>query len=709
MSRQNRLPSCCALVLIAGAMGHGALAQEPALRFGYSTYGIPGLIDMPAARAAPDAELTYVISHFQNQTRNTLTFQITPRLSGSFRYALLYDVRVNDLSVVEPFRFDRSFSLQYQLLDEGTWRPGVAIGLNDFLGTGLYGSEYVVASKTLRRDLRVTAGLGWGRLAGVGGFRNPLAVFDDRFAQRDDTRSGFGGQVETGGWFRGDAALFGGVEWQATDRLRLIAEYSSDAYPNEDGSAFDRRSPLNIGLSYQISPGWTLGANYLYGSEVGVQVGYALNPRNPPGGSGYDPAPYPVRPRAQDAAAAASWDIAPADARRAEAATARALTAQGLGLHGYALAGRVLRIEVENPSYVVAAQAVGRAGRVLTGTAPAGVDTFEIVLVQSGLPVTQVTLRRADMEALEHEVDGAWSSFARAQIADAGPGTAPRDGLYPRLDWGLEPYIAPSFFDPDAPLRADVGVALSARFEPAPGLVFAANLRQRLAGNLGDATRPALSDLPRVRSESNIYDKADPAITRLTGAWYFHPGDDLFGRVTLGYLEPMFGGVSAELLWKPNAGRFALGAEVNHVLQRDFDQMLGFRDYEITTGHLSAYWDMGAGYRSQLDVGRYLAGDWGATLALDRTFDNGWRIGAFATLTDVPFDDFGEGSFDKGIRISVPVNWITGRPTLDRTDLTIRPVWRDGGARLDVEGRLYEVVNDAQGAELRDGWGRFWR
>jgi len=163
------------------------------------------------------------------------------------------------------------------------------------------------------------------------------------------------------------------------------------------------------------------------------------------------------------------------------------------------------------------------------------------------------------------------------------------------------------------------------------------------------------------------------------------------------------------LLWKPNAGSFALGAEVNHVLQRDFDQMLGFRDYEITTGHLSAYWDMGAGYRSQLDVGRYLAGDWGATLALDRTFDNGWRIGAFATLTDVPFDDFGEGSFDKGIRISVPVNWITGRPTLDRTDLTIRPVWRDGGARLDVEGRLYEVVNDAQGAELRDGWGRFWR
>jgi hypothetical protein len=129
----------------------------------------------------------------------------------------------------------------------------------------------------------------------------------------------------------------------------------------------------------------------------------------------------------------------------------------------------------------------------------------------------------------------------------------------------------------------------------------------------------------------------------------------------------------------------------------------------VTTGHLSAYYDMGQGYQAQLDLGRYLAGDWGGTLTLERRFENGWAVSAFATLTDVPFDEFGEGSFDKGIRLTIPVGWVSGQATRDASSLTIRPVLRDGGARLDVDGRLYETLRPASGAELSDGWGRFWR
>ena len=65
---------------------------------------------------------------------------------------------------------------------------------------------------------------------------------------------------------------------------------------------------------------------------------------------------------------------------------------------------------------------------------------------------------------------------------------------------------------------------------------------------------------------------------------------------------------------------------------------------------------------AQVDAGRYLAGDWGATFALDRRFANGWKIGAFFTLTNVSAARFGEGSFDKGIRMTIPLSWITGKP-----------------------------------------------
>lgn len=711
---QNRL--CCrvsGLILASLAMSGAVPALAQDWSFSYDMFGGPGMIDMPVAISPAEGTLALNASNFRNTTRYSLTFQVTDRLSAGFRYSLNYNFNSSgsqDNPRVIDFLFDRSFGLHYRLANETRLRPAIAVGVNDFLGTGRFASEYLVATKTFG-DIRATAGLGWGRFAGVGGFDNPLGVFNDRFIDRPARSTvGLGGQIDTSRWFRGDAAVFGGIEWQATDRLRLTAEYSSDDYPYEDGFVFDRRSPYNFGLSYAITPTLVAEAHYIYGSELALQLSYAINPRNPQFPSGLETAPLPVVPR--DAAAAASWgniDRAPAPEETLAARTARALGDQGVALHGLRVSGDTVRIEIENRDHAMQAQAIGRTARALTRTMPAGIETFEIVLIERGMPVTQTTLRRADVEELEHDLDGAWLSYTRARIGDAALPADPLPGLFPRFDWGLQPYAQTSLFDPDDPLRIDFGLALLAQYELRPGLIFSGELRQPIFGNLDQATRPSTSPLPRVRSESNLYDKAAPALTRLTGAYYFRPGDQLFGRVTVGYLEPMFGGLSTELLWYPTDRRFALGAEVNHVVQRDFDQLLGFRDYEVTTGHVSAYLDLNNGFTAQLDAGRYLAGDWGATLSLDRQFENGWRVGAFATLTDVPFDDFGEGSFDKGIRVTVPINWVTGQATRDQAGLTIRPVLRDGGARLDVDGRLFEVVHSAQGAELRDGWGRFWR
>ena len=52
-------------------------------------------------------------------------------------------------------------------------------------------------------------------------------------------------------------------------------------------------------------------------------------------------------------------------------------------------------------------------------------------------------------------------------------------------------------------------------------------------------------------------------------------------------------------------------------------------------------------YDVAVHAGQYLAKDVGATLEVRRTFRNGWQLGAWATMTDVSSEDFGEGSFDK--------------------------------------------------------------
>ena len=64
-------------------------------------------------------------------------------------------------------------------------------------------------------------------------------------------------------------------------------------------------------------------------------------------------------------------------------------------------------------------------------------------------------------------------------------------------------------------------------------------------------------------------------------------------------------------------------------------------------------------------------------------FRNGWQVGLFATLTDVPFETFGEGSFDKGFYFQVPIDNLFGNRTRSNLSTRIRPVLRDGGQRLE--------------------------
>jgi hypothetical protein len=300
----------------------------------------------------------------------------------------------------------------------------------------------------------------------------------------------------------------------------------------------------------------------------------------------------------------------------------------------------------------------------------------------------------------------------RVELADAGRASADAvraAGLYPSFTWALGPFARPGLFDPADPFRLDVGVRLAGWLELSPGVILSGAVTQRLAGNLKNYNRPSNSVLPRVRTDDYLRSRRSTELERLQLAWYARPGRNLYSRVTVGYLERGFGGISTELLWKPVNSRLAIGAELNYVRQRAFNSPLGFGAYSVATGHVSAYYELRNGFQAQLDVGRYLAGDVGATISLDRQFENGWRVGAFATKTNVSAARFGEGSFDKGIRLTIPIGWALGSSARKSYNITVRPVQRDGGARLDVDGRLYEDIRSYHGKRLDDQWGRVWR
>lgn len=684
--------------------------DRPTLSF----YGTPGILDMPTATAMHDGDVSLSAGYFGGNLRYTLTFQITPRLSGSFRYAILdkFDDPNN--------RYDRSFDLRYLLQEEGDRSPAVSVGLIDFGGSGEYASEFIAATKTFNR-LQVTGGIGWGRLSTRNGFSNPLGFLSSGF----ETRPGQGksitetGKLDFGNWFRGDAALFGGVQYQVNDRLVLSAEYSSDAYLRETERMedFSQESPLNFGATYRFRNGMDLTAAYMYGTELGLMFNYTFSPQNPAYPGGVEPAGLPVLPR--DQAAALGWgDVAgdPAERSRLAERARAVLAGEGLVLDALEVtAPDHVTVYLRNPHYNAVPEALGRAARGLSNVLPPEIGTMTIVPVVNGMAMASVTLQRDDLEELEYDYDGAWKAYSRARVEDAAD-HSPRQAellpkTYPRLTYALNSYVSPAYFDPDNPLRIDAGPELALSYAPVPGLIFSSNLRYPALNQRSEVTRKSNSVLPHVRSDAPLYDQTATGLqlSYLTGEYFFRPGEDLYGRVTAGYLERMYAGVSGEVLWKPVTGPWAFGAEINYAVQRDYDLGLGLLDYDIVTGHASAYYDFGNGFLGQIDAGRYLAGDWGATFTMTREFNNGVRVGAFFTLTDVSTDDFGEGSFDKGITFYIPLSRVSGEPSRDGFGQTIRPVTRDGGARLDIRNRLYETVRGYHDPELREDWGKFWR
>ena len=673
-----------AIALILASLPGHISAQDMPLR--YNSFGLPGLIDMPNARIAEDADLGFVIAARPGQRRGTATFQLSPRVSASFRYAALDDV-LGPGDVLYDRVLDRSFSLRYQLLNETALLPALAVGIDDFAGTGLYAGEYLVASKTLFPGLAVTSGLGWGRYGGVGGFANPLGA---RFADRPDANVGQGGSPAQDTLFRGDAAFFGGLEWQISPQLTAVAEYSSDALELLPSTA--RENPFNLALSYAITPNLRIDAQSLYGADVGVHLSYNINPKAAPLGGGLDRGPPPAVPVGRRSAT--------------DAAIENALDDVGLRVLDIARQKDAIQVTIQNPTYLAAAQAVGRAARVLAAHSTAQTKLFTITLSENGLRGQSVTLPRQSVIHAEFSATGTEELRAATGI---GP-----DARQPLLAGGntfrIRPYLRPNLFDPDDPLRADFGVALEAEWVPISGWIIRSHLQQKLGGNLDQTTRMSDSVLPRVRSDFALYDReGDADLIELTANIYWQPRPEVTMRLSAGLLEEMYGGVSGEVLWRPAQSAFAFGLELNEVRQRGYQSDLGFRDYQVTTGHASAYWDMGGGYHSQIHLGRYLAGDWGGTVQFSRRFANGWQLGAFATMTDVPFDDFGEGSFDKGIKVDIPLSWLSGRSSRQIVHRTIRPVTRDGGARLDVSGRLYEVTRPLDRRAIFESWGRVLR
>ena len=213
------------IIFLTSVFLHQADASD-AQRVTAGNFGLPGIIDLPTAQRFHDGELIVTQQLHKSLARSGISFQALPRMSVSFRYT---GHGVNGGEAYGRVNHDRSFDAHISVIDEGRFLPAISFGLRDFIGTGWYSSEYIVGTKSMG-NLNLTAGLGFGRLAGRSSFTNPLGALSSRFETRQSNRnsSDRGGTLGNINWFQGNASAFYGLQYHITDKISISSEYTPD-------------------------------------------------------------------------------------------------------------------------------------------------------------------------------------------------------------------------------------------------------------------------------------------------------------------------------------------------------------------------------------------------------------------------------------------------------------------------------------------------
>ena len=278
---------------------------------------------------------------------------------------------------------------------------------------------------------------------------------------------------------------------------------------------------------------------------------------------------------------------------------------------------------------------------------------------------------------------------------------------FPVFFYKFSPDLRYQIGGPDGFFFGDFALALHAEtvFRKNINLQFKA--RAGIYDNMKDLKLASDSVLPRVRTDVVKYLKSskDANISRFQLNIFGNPRNSIYTKFSAGILEDMFVGYGGEVLYRPFTSMLAVGAEVWRVQQRDYQMLFGLKDYQTTTGHITGYFHHpGTRILFKLTGGRYLAEDSGFTFDFSRIFKSGLQIGAWFSKTDISAEEFGEGSFDKGFYFNVPIDSFFTKYNRGYTSFGLRPLTRDGAAKLGPGYHLYGVTDQGSSFNILKDW-----
>jgi len=690
---------------LGGALTPGQYVR-PAFNTTASNWGNVGVLQTPTARMHEAGYFGVGVHRTWPYAHTSVMLQPFSWMETGFRYTDISNrlYGPESLSGSQSYK-DKSIDLKLQLSPESAQRPALALGWRDMGGTGLFSAEYLVASKR-SGAWDASLGMAWGYMGSRANVGNPLSrVLGPNWDVRHND-AGQGGTFATRSWFHGPAAVFAGLQYQSPWGVVLKAELDPNHYQAEPlGNVLPSKTPLNWGVVYQpwrgvaMSAGiergntWSFGMTFftdLSGLSMPKVTDPPLQARRSPWSEDWAATAHDLQTHTQwqvdqmyltpnTLVVAASDSTQPYPQRRLD---------QAMAVLHRAAPPEVQEVEVQHHGVggVLAVQRVNRSAWATAQSEPARTQTDAYL----ANPVVNPASKNTSAAPTETSPTTSTQPTYTPQATDAATALLPARRSTSYVEPGLD--LIHTLGGPDAFVLYQFSAALKMGLKLPGDLEVKALARMRLLNNYNKFTYDAPSRLPRVRTYLREYFQASPtSLSNLSLSQTGRATRDVYWAAYGGYFEEMFGGVGAEVLYRQPGSRWALGADVNQVRQRGFEQRLAFQDYRVRTGHVTGYWMTPfEGVQASLAAGQYLAGDKGATLTLTRVFANGATMGAYATKTNVPAAVFGEGSFDKGIFWSVPFDALLTSTARGTAHFMWKPLTRDGGAMVGRPVNLFQ-------------------
>lgn len=665
---------------------------------GYTSnmHGELGLINIPSSRISEAGTLKLHLSN--SEPINSLIISANPYdwMHVALRYT---DINTKLYSQYESFSGrqtykDKSFNLKIKLIEETESFPELSIGFRDFIGTGLNSGEYIVTSKKIG-DFDLSVGLGWGSLSDVDGIDNPFIDLNQSFRNRRIEASGRGGMIEYGKWFSGrKASAFYGFEYvNKYSGLRFKFDYD-----RSNSFSIYRKSDYAFGLAIPASDLIDINIYRHRGADIGFGISYKSN---------YSKGLIEKSEVVNKIIFSESDQLLLKDNDDVFFGTMITL------LNNYGLYIQEISLDESNLVLVID-QIKYRNQNVSTKRIFQLTDTLlkirninNVSIIYENLNV-KTNVVSFPVQKFRNFLDNSLSlnELKRYLVVENPKYYLNEDPNFigkpnfPSYAWGLSPKLTNHVGSPEVFYSGGIGLSFDQNIGFDKQSFMDLSMSFNLSNNLDKLRLKPYSRLPKVRSNIRSYMKEGKngisrlSFTHITKPVYLNNGIFVAG-FTGGIFEQMFGGAGSEILFKDFTKPWTITGNFYWVKQRDFNQRFTFRNYETFTGHLNFIWDTPSpGLKLILSGGRYLAQDSGITVNLSKTFKSGFTLGFFATKTDISIEEFGEGSFDKGIYFAIPIDLVSRNYQENTAKFLWRNLTRDGGAMLNGGLNLHSLTEN---------------